>query len=258
MPTPAGWIRLFLAVAAASLAAASAAPSVSVAAASNLVYTLDALHAAFRREAPEIVVTTTTGASGGLFAQIANGAPFDVLLSADTEYPKKVAAQKLGDPVTLRTFATGRLVVWTMRPEVSLGNLAAALRDSSVRKIAIAQPRTAPYGRAAQAALEKLGVWDEVRPKVVVGENVSQTAQFVETGNADLGFVALSLVQSDRLAGRGSWREVPAELYGRVSLDHALVLTLRGAANPAAHRYLQFLASDAAKKILRAHGYGVP
>lgn len=238
--------------------AQAAGASVSVAAAANLIYALDALNAQFKRSTPELAVTTTTAASGTLFAQIQNGAPFDVFLSADTDYPRRVVAAGLGDAATLRTFATGRLVLWTTRPKLDVTDLAAAVRAPGTRKIAIAQPSAAPYGRAAQAALEQLGVWADARRKLVFGESVSQTAQFVETGNADAGFVAMSLVLSPNLTGKGRWQEVPPELYASVPLDHAAVLTKRGTANPAAKRYLEFLASDAARKILRDFGYGVP
>lgn len=233
-------------------------PGVSVAAAANLVYALEALNAEFRKTAPDITVTSTPGASGSLFAQLKNGAPFDVFLSADTEYPKQVVAARLGDAATLRTFATGRLVLWTTRGDLDVANLEAAVRDPRVQKIALAQPKTAPYGRAAQAALEKIGAWPAAQPKIVFGESITQTAQFVETGNADAGFVALSIVKSPRLANKGRWAEVPPALYASVPLDHAAVLTTRGAKNAAAKRYLDFLGSEPAKKILRDYGYNVP
>jgi molybdate transport system substrate-binding protein len=241
-----------------TLRPAFGASEVSVAAAANLVYALEAINAEFKQAAPDITVTSTSGASGNLFAQLKNGAPFDVFLSADTDYPKQVVAAQLGDAATLRTFATGQLVFWTMRSDLGVTDLAAAVRDARVKKLAIAQPRTAPYGRAAQAVLEELGVWSVAQPKLVIGENITQTAQFIETGNADAGFVALSLVKSPKLANRGHWTDVPAELYATVPLDHAVVLTKRGADNAAARRYLDFLSSEPAKKIFREYGYRVP
>jgi molybdate transport system substrate-binding protein len=207
---------------------------VSIAAAANFVYAVEAINSEFKRTQPDIVITTTVGATGSLFAQIRNGAPFDLLLAADTEYPKEIVAAGLGDASSLQTFATGRLVAWTTRPALDLTDLIAAARQTSVRKIALAQPKVAPYGRAAQATLERLGVWSEVRPKLVFGESIAQTMQFIETGNADWGFVALSLVRSPRLSIQGTWKEVPPEFYREVSLDHAAVLTIRGAANPGA------------------------
>jgi molybdate transport system substrate-binding protein len=238
--------------------ATRAAGTVAIAAAGNFVYALDALEAEFRKTAPATVVTTAVGASGSLFAQIQNGAPFDVFLSADTDYPRRLVAAGHGDAASLRTFATGRLVLWTLRPDLDLRDLLTVVRDPSVRKIALTQPATAPYGRAAQVALEQLGAWPAAQPKVVLGENVTQTAQFVATGNADVGFVALALVRAPALANRGRWVDVPPALHASVTLDHAAVLTTRGAANPAARAFLEFLAGDAARKILRDFGYVVP
>lgn len=258
MPRPT--LLLFVAALASGAPPAVAAepPAVSIAAASNLIYALDTINAAFRRAAPGIAVTTASGASGSVFAQITHGAPFDVFLSADLDYPRQIVAQHLGPAATLRTFASGRLVVWTMRTDLDLGDLAAVVRRPAVRKIAIAQPQTAPYGRAAEAVLVKVGAWPEAQAKIVIGENITQTAQFIATGNADVGFVALSLVRSPRLRQEGTWREVPAALHAGVPLDHGVVLTHRGAANPSARRYLDFLSSETARAILRDYGYGVP
>jgi molybdate transport system substrate-binding protein len=241
-----------------SCSAAATPAKVSVAAAANLVFALESLNAEFKRAARDVAVSSTTGATGSLFAQIKNGAPFDVFLSADVEYPQQAVKDGLAEARTLRTFATGRLVLWTTRTDIDVRDPRAVLRDPRVKKIALAQPKSAPYGRAAQAALEKLGLWTQAKGKMVFGESISQTAQFVETGNAELGFVARSLVLSPRLKNQGRWHEVPVELHADVSLDHAVVLTTRGAANPAAVRYLEFLGTDAAKKILRDFGYDVP
>jgi molybdate transport system substrate-binding protein len=238
--------------------AAGAPASVSVAAAANLTYVIEALNAAFARATPGVRVTTTLGSSGNLSAQIRNGAPFDVFLSADVEYPRALAAAGFGDPKTLRTFAVGRLVLWTMRSDIDPADVPAVVHAATVKRLAMAQPRTAPYGRAAQAALESLGLLADARPKLVTGENIAQTAQFVQTGNADAGFVALSFVVSPRLAQRGHWTIVPEKLYRQVSLDHACVVTKHGAANPAAREYLAFLQSETARRIFEQYGYGVP
>jgi molybdate transport system substrate-binding protein len=239
-------------------ATASGEHSVSIAAAANFVYAMDALNQEFKRIEPGVAIASAIGSSGSLFAQIMNGAPFDLFLSADTDYPRQLVAAQPSQRATLQNFAIGRIVIWTTRTNVDISDLGAAIRSPVVRKVAIAQPRTAPYGRAARAALENAGVGREAEPKLVFGENVTQTAQFVETGNADLGLVAMSLVLSPRLANMGRWTEIAPALYDGVSLDHAAVLTKRGVANPAARRYFDFLRSDAAKKILRDYGYGVP
>jgi len=239
-----------------AISAVSAAANLSVAAASNLVYALDELNAGFQRIAPDVELSVSTGASGNLVAQIGNGAPFDVFLSADLDYPRALIRSGHAVPESLTTFAVGRLVLWTTRPDLEIPTLAAAVRSPDVRSIAIAQTETAPYGRAARQSLEKAGLWNEARPKLVTGENVTQTAQFVETGNADAGLVALSLVLSPRLKERGRWTEIPADQYA--PLDQGMILTRRGAANPAAARYLAYLRGPEARKILERFGYGVP
>ncbi|HEY0968321.1 MAG TPA: molybdate ABC transporter substrate-binding protein [Opitutaceae bacterium] len=234
----------------------ASAATLSVAAAANLVYALDELNAAFRQSAPDVTLTSATGASGNLVAQIGNGAPFDIFLSADLDYPRALIRDGHAVPESLVTFATGRLVLWTTQSGINVSSLAAVTADPAVRRIAIAQIETAPYGRAARQALEKEGLWTSIQPKLVTGENITQTAQFVETGNADAGLVALSLVLSPRLKDQGRWTEVPASLY--TPLDQGAVITKRGAANPAAARYLAFLRGPEARKILERFGYGVP
>jgi molybdate transport system substrate-binding protein len=235
---------------------ASAAERVSVAAAANLVYALDALKAAFAESDPGVAVTSETGASGSLVAQIVQGAPYDVFMSADVDYPEKLVQGGGGDRASLRTFAIGRLVLWTTRDGLALGSVAEAVRDPKVKRIAMANPRVAPYGRAAEEALAKLGVADAAGPKLVLGENITQTAQYVSSGNADAGFVAMSIVLSPRLKGQGRWIEVPAGLYA--PLAHAAVLTKRGASNPAARRFMDFLGSPAARAIFERFGYRPP
>lgn len=235
---------------------ASSNNRVSVAAAANLVYALDALNAAFHATAPDVEVTVATGASGSLVAQITHGAPYDVFLSADMDYPRALIAAGQADAASLLPFATGRLVAWTVNPAVPLDSVSTALQHPATRKIAVANVESAPYGRAAKQALEQLGLWNDLSAKFVFGENITQTAQFVESGGADLGFVALSLVLSPALQSHGRWIAVPEELYA--PLTQGAVLTRRGQSNAAAARYLAFLQSDAAREVLARFGYSVP
>ena len=228
----------------------------SIAAAANLVYALDALNAAFKQAAPDITLTSTTGASGNLVAQIRNGAPFDVFLSADLDYPQALIKAGHADAKTLTTFAIGRLVLWTTKPGIEVSDVSATVKNPAVQKLAVANPATAPYGRAALQVLDRLGLTTVARPKFVTGENITQTAQFVETGNADAGFVALALVLSPQLKNTGRWAEVPPALH--TPLDQGAVLTNRGATNPAAARYLAFLKSDPARAIFERYGYALP
>lgn len=242
----------------ASLTAAPAKQVIVVGAATNLVHVLSKLHGEFQRLNPGFEVRATTAASGSLFAQIQHGAPYDVFLSADTDYPRQLVAAGLGEASTVRTFARGRLVAWTTRPGIDPADFGSWVRDQAIRKVALAQPRTAPYGRAAQAALEAAGVWMAVQPKIVLGENIAQAAQFVETGHAEVGLVALSLVLVRPTASPGRWIEIPPAQYEGATLDHAAVLTVQGARHPAAHVYLDFLTSTAAQRILHQAGYGPP
>lgn len=246
----------FLVLLAGALPLAGAEARLAVAAAANLVYALDEINEAFARAEPGIALTVSTGASGSLVAQISNGAPFDVFLSADLDYPAALVKAGQADAASLVVFATGRLVLWTLKPDLTLTPISEAVHDPALRRLAIAHAETAPYGRAARQALEKLGLWNEARGRLVIGENITQTAQFVETGNAEAGFVAMSLVLSPRLRDRGRWIEVPADHYA--PLDQGAVITRRGAANPAAARYLAFLRGPEARKILERFGYGVP
>lgn len=248
-------LRLLLALAAAA-GSARAAETVRIAAAANLVYALDALNDAFKAASPGVTVEVAIGSSGNLVAQISHGAPFDVFLSADMDYPRALVdrGQALAD--TLAPFANGRLVLWTSVPDLPVTDIRGLLRGAAIRRLAIANPATAPYGRAAREVLEKLGLWAEVQPRLVVGENISQTAQFVATRNADAGFVALSLVLSPKLREQGRWLEVPAGDYA--PLAQGAVLTRHGAGNAAARAYLAFLHGAAARKVLERYGYGVP
>lgn len=231
----------------------SAASEVAVAAASNLMPVMKALQAAWTAADPDLKVTVTSAASGTLYAQITQGAPFDLFLSADTAYPRQLVAAGAGDAASLRVFARGRLAIFTTRADLDLADLSAALRDGTVRRIALAQPRTAPYGRAAELTLATLGLTAATAPRLVVAENITQAAQFVATGHADLGFVALSHVQSGALNGR--WLEVPPRLHAAELLEHAAVLTTRGKENAAARRCLELLTSPRGAEIFRRAGY---
>lgn len=229
---------------------------VSLAAASDLVYCLEDLNAAFQKAHPDIQLKASTGASGNIFAQIKNGAPFDIFLSADVNYPKELIKAGLAEEKSLLPYAIGHLVVWTTRDGVDVSKGLQALTSGSIGKIAIANPEHAPYGRAAKAALESAGIWDAVKGKIVYGENIAQTAQFVETGNADAGLVALSLVLSPKLAKKGTWVEVPENAFS--VLEQAAVLTKKGAGNADAALYLAFLGSAEAREVFNRYGFRLP
>lgn len=270
--TPAGVSPLFFpfftrpAFALISLLAFARAPAaeigntttVAIAAASDLVFCLPALHAEFAKSEPRTALRVTTGSSGNFFAQITHGAPYDVFLSADLSYPRALIAAGAAEEKSLVLYGVGRLVFWTKRPDLDPAtDLAALIRNPVLKKLALANPAHAPYGRAAREALNSLGVWPTAEPKLVLGDNIAQTAQFVETGHADAGIIALSLVlgaPSSRASGR--WAEIPATLHQ--PLEQGAVLTTRGAANPAAARYLAFLRTPEARAVFERFGFRLP
>ena len=229
--------------------------TVSVAAASNLTHVMDPLLALFSQAHPDIKIKASFGASGNLVAQITHGAPYDVFLSADLDHSRALIIRGQADEKSLSVIAIGQLVLWTKQPALQLNDLNDALRSFAVNKLAIANPATAPYGRAAQQTLEQLGLSDRLAPKLVMGETITQTAQLVDSGNADLGFVALSTVLGMEPASRGRWLVVSPSLYS--PLIHTAVLTNRGASNPAARTFLEFLQSPDAQNLFARSGYGM-
>jgi len=229
---------------------------VSIAAASDLVFCLEDLNRQFTNSHPEVTLKTSTGSSGNFFAQIKNGAPFDLFLSADMSYPRELIKAGAAEEASLFQYAIGRLALWTVNTNLALTSGLLALRDPAVKRVAIANPEHAPYGRAARDALRHAGLWEAIQPRLVLGDNISQTAQFVQTGNADAGIVALSLVLSPRLANVGRWVEVPPNTYP--PLEQGAVLTRRGKDNSAARTYLKFLQSGRAREIFDRYGFRLP
>lgn len=230
---------------------------VRVAAAADLKFAFDDIKKTFAEREPGVTVTATYGSSGTLHSQIANDAPFDVFLSADVDYAKKlIELGKADEPVF--QYAVGHLVVWVPNEsELDLPTLGVrVVAESRVKKAALANPKTAPYGRAAEAALRHLGLYDGVQPKLVFAENVAQAAQFAESGAADVGLIAKSLALSPPLKNRGRFVAVPADAYPK--LEQAGVI-LKTAKDPAAAKLLQaFLTGDAGKTILARYGFTPP
>ena len=230
-----------------TLAAPARADSVSVAVAANFTKVAEDLAPLFTAETGHSV-SYSFGATGQLYTQISQGAPFEVFLAADDERPEKAVADGLGVEGTVFTYAVGALALYSTSLDLSDGK--AVLEANEFNKLAIADPKTAPYGRAATEALEAMGLSAAVTPKLVTGENISQTLQFVETGNAELGFVAASQV-----VGKANVWIVPADLYEPIRQD--AVLLKAGEANPAARAYLDFLKSDKALAVIAAAGYAI-
>jgi molybdate transport system substrate-binding protein len=229
---------------------------VRVAAAADLNVAIADLSARFSARHP-IDVAASYGSSGTFFAQLLNGAPFDIFLSADVEYPRRLVERHVTDGGEFR-YAIGRLVAWTSRDALFAreGFDLASLADRQIARVAIANPEHAPYGRAAVAALRSAGVYDAVQPKLVYGENVAQALQFAQSGAADVGLVALSLVNSPNLEGAGRWREVPAERYPRLEQAGVILRSARDAA--AARAFRDYLLGAEGRDVLKRHGFAVP
>lgn len=234
-----------------------AAPEITVAAAADLNAALSEIAANYQKQTGRMV-KLAFGSSGNLTTQIENGAPFDVFLSADTGYPKKLIDDGFADPNSLFTYAVGRLVLW-MSATSSLDAQHQGMQvllDPSVKKIAIANPEHAPYGRAAVAALKHYKLYNKVTDRLVLGENVAQAAQFVESGNAQIGLVALSHALAPAMNERGKYWEVPADAYP--PLDQGAVILSHSHAQTEAAEFLDYLKSSAATEILRRYGFSLP
>jgi molybdate transport system substrate-binding protein len=254
-------VALALAAVAAAAALASPLPAdaagrtLSIAAAANVKPAMDELERAFEAANPGVDVAVTAGASGAFFAQIKNGAPFDVFFSADREYPAKLVAEGLGAGEIV--YAVGKLVVWTpkgSRVDVA-GRGLRALADPAVRRIAVANPAVAPYGRAAVAALEAAGILGAVKDRLVLGQSVAQAAQFAETGAADAALVPASLALTPALAG-GNVHPVPPEMHPR--LEQSAVVLHRARDLELARAFLSFVTGPAGRAILARGGYDLP
>jgi molybdate transport system substrate-binding protein len=231
---------------------------VVVAAAADLKFALDEILEAFRVRHPDIQVRVTYGSSGNFFAQLSNRAPFDIYFSADVDYPRQLIAQGLASKDTEFLYAVGRIVVWApRRSTLDLERRGIqALVDPAVRKVAIANPQHAPYGRAAVAAMKTLGVYEQVQDRLVYGENIAQTAQFIHTGAADIGIIALALALAPALRDEGRFWEIPLEAYPR--MDQGGVILPWAKDLEAAHALCAFVLGPGGNDILRRYGFFLP
>lgn len=233
------------------LAAAAHADEVQVAVAANFAEPMKQIAAEFEKDTGHKAMLTF-GATGKFYAQISHGAPFEVLLAADEETPLKLEKELLAAPGTRFTYAIGKLVLWSASTGYvdSRGDI---LKKSTFKHLALANPKTAPYGTAAMATLQQLGVLNSIQPRIVQGENIAQTHQFVATGNAELGFVALSQVFKDGKVRSGSAWIVPDKLYPPIRQD-AVVLA-KGRNKPATTALAHYLKTDKARAIIKSYGY---
>ncbi len=250
-------VALMIATISVSFAApAHAAEEITVAAASDLTFAFKDVAAKFQAQTGD-GAKLSFGSSGNFFSQIQNGAPFDLFFSADISYAKKLEAAGLAEPGTLYQYAVGKIVLWApadSKLDVSKG--LQMLTGPSIHKIAIANPEHAPYGRAARAAMRKEGVYDQIKSKIVLGENISQTAQFVQSGNAEIGIIALSLALAPTLKDKGKYSEIPSGDYP--AIEQAVVVLKSSKKKDLAKKFVAFLKQPEATEIMQRYGFVVP
>jgi molybdate transport system substrate-binding protein len=230
---------------------------IAVAAASDLSAVLQELAGNYEKHMG-VKVKLSFGASGSLKQQIENGAPFDVFFSADMDYPRQLISRGEAETTSLYRYAVGKLVLWVPADsglDVEHKGLN-VLTDPRVKKIAIANPQHAPYGRAAAAAMKHVGLYEQVSDRLVIGENVSQAAQFVESGNAQVGFVALAFAAAPAMRGKGRYWQIPAEAYP--PLDQGVVLLSRSQHKKEAASFLEYIKSSTAVALLQRYGLALP
>jgi len=239
---------------AAAPTAASAGPApITIAAAADLKYVLDSLVTIFNRQHPQARATVVYGSSGKFYEQLSHGAPFDLFFSADNEYPKRLqqAGRTAGAP---QPYALGRLVLWSRKLDPSAKGINTLLAPQ-VKHVAIANPAHAPYGRRAEEALRYYKLYAQAKPKLVLGENIGQTAQYAATGAADVGLLAYSLALSPELRRAGKFYLIPAAAHS--PLQQSYVVLKRATGNPTAAAFAAFMASPVARQALKKYGFGL-
>jgi len=247
--------RLLSFLFAALLLPSAFADTLTVAVAANVQYTFDELQQEFKKETGHDI-RPIYSASGKFATQIMNGAPFDVFLSADMEFPQKLY-QKGFTTDAPRVYTYGTLVLWTMR-DTDLTKWQSVLTAPSTKHIAIANPQTAPYGREAYRALTHFKLWDSVQPKIVTGESISQTNQYIHSKSADIGFTAKSVVLSPEMKGQGKWIDVPPASYQPIAQGVVIIKRKEGGNPKLSQQFYDFLFSAKARAIFERYGYALP
>jgi len=231
-----------------------AAESITIAAAADLKFAMDEIVESFRKEKPDDKIEVIYGSSGKFHTQIQQGAPFDLYFSADIAFAKELEAAGLSAGPT-RPYALGRIVLWSNSRDASQMTLEDLL-DPAIGKIAIANPKHAPYGKRAEEALRSAGLWDKLQDKLVMGENIAQTAQFVQTGNAQVGIVALALALNPTLAQAGGHTLIDDKLHE--PLEQGFVVTKRAEGNHLAAQFADFMTGKQARTIMANYGFVLP
>ncbi len=235
----------------------TAPKELTVAAAASVRFSLPEIIAEFEKANKGVHVEGVYGSSGSLFQQISSKAPYDVFLSADETYAIELVKQRHGVGGSIVRYATGRLALWVPKASVlDVSKGLPSLTDESVKKIAIANPKLAPYGVAAEEAMRKAGIYESVKDRLVPGENISQASQFVESGSAQAGLLALSMVLSPGMKEKGRWWTVPDSEHTPIIQSGCISAYAKD--QGLAERFMQFLASEPSREILRRHGFGIP
>jgi molybdate transport system substrate-binding protein len=231
------------------------AQEVTVAAAADLQFAMQDVATRFQKETGK-TVKLIYGSSGNFFQQIQNGAPFDMFFSANLDYPKKLEAAGLTEPGSYYQYAKGKIVIWVRsESKLDLSSGMQVLLDPSMKKIAVANPQHAPYGQAAVAAMQNGKIYERVKDKFVLGENISQTASFVVSGSADAGIVALSLALSPNMKDKGRYAEIPADEYPPI--EQACVILGSSKNKETARQFLSFVKTAAIGDVLKSYGFDV-
>ncbi|MEI6305527.1 MAG: molybdate ABC transporter substrate-binding protein [Deltaproteobacteria bacterium] len=230
------------------------AEKITIAAAADLKYAMDEIISDFRKKQPGDEVQVVYGSSGKFLTQIQQGAPYDLFFSADIGFPRELAKHGLASS-DVKPYAVGRIVLWSAYMDAT-GFTLASLTDVKIKKIAIANPKHAPYGKRAEEALRSSAIWDRVQAKLVYGENIAQTAQYVQSGNAQVGIIALSLVLSPELSNKGGYYLIPDTLHN--SLEQGFVITKQGANKPLAKQFADYFGSKQARSVMLKYGFALP
>ena len=236
------------------IATVAHAEKVTVAAAADLKFAMDEIVTTFKQANPADQVEVIYGSSGKFHTQIQQGAPYDLYFSADIAFPRELAKEGFAAS-EVKPYAFGRIVLWSAGMDASKMTLA-SLTDPKIARVAIANPKHAPYGKRAEEALRASGLWDKVEPKLVYGENIAATAQYVQTGNAQVGLIALSLAVNPELASKGGYALIDDKLHS--PLEQGFVITKRAASSALAKRFAEYMSSKPARTLMTKYGFVLP
>jgi molybdate transport system substrate-binding protein len=247
-------LKLFFVGCSLLVATAANAEKITVAAAADLKFAMDEIVTGFNKNHSGDEVQVVYGSSGKFHTQILQDAPYDLYFSADITYPRELAKQGLAAS-EVKPYAVGRIVLWSAEMDATKMTLD-NLTDPKITKIAIANPKHAPYGKRAEEALRTAGLWEKVQPKLVFGENISQAAQYVQTGNAQVGIIALSLVVNSELSKKGGYYLIPDNMHN--PLEQGYIITKRGANKPLAKRFSEYMSSKHVRDTMTKYGFVLP